>query len=108
MLSSIYRARSTKSSGGSFSNSEIIDVWCKAQIVPGFDPAVFRKDSCGAWIQLSAYGDTNSKYGWEVDHIFPVSKGGSDLLTNLQPLHWENNRSKSDAVNSQYCKVWAV
>ncbi|KUG25132.1 hypothetical protein ASZ90_005048 [hydrocarbon metagenome] len=35
-------------------------------------------------------------YGWEIDHIIPLSLGGTDDIANLQPLHWENNRKKSD------------
>ena len=36
------------------------------------------------------------KYGWKIDHIKPVAKGGTDDLNNLQPLQWANNRHKSD------------
>jgi len=32
----------------------------------------------------------------EIDHIKPVSLGGTDDLRNLQPLHWRNNRYKGD------------
>ena len=39
------------------------------------------------------------KFGWEIDHIKPVSKGGTDNLSNLQPLYWENNRSKGDKLD---------
>jgi len=38
------------------------------------------------------YGD------WEIDHIHPISKGGSFHYTNLQPLWWQDNRRKSDSM----------
>jgi 5-methylcytosine-specific restriction endonuclease McrA len=72
--------------------------WSKAQIVPGRDPNVIRKDACGAWIKWSDYGDTNSEWGWEIDHIHPVSRGGTDHPNNLQALHWQNNRAKGDLI----------
>jgi hypothetical protein len=36
--------------------------------------------------------------GWHMDHIRPLSKGGSNHYTNLQPLWWYDNLSKSDKV----------
>ncbi|MCL2017546.1 MAG: HNH endonuclease [Alphaproteobacteria bacterium] len=71
------------------------DVWKKAIIVPNVDPKVWRKDYAGAWIKYDDYGKTTN-YAWEVDHRKPVSKGGTDDLANLNPLHWENNRTKCD------------
>tara|TARA_B110000977_G_scaffold100834_1_gene132274 strand:- start:179 stop:703 length:525 start_codon:yes stop_codon:yes gene_type:complete len=35
---------------------------------------------------------------WEVDHIYPVSKGGSFHYTNTQPLWKEENREKGDKI----------
>ncbi len=68
-------------------------VWSKGRVVAGNDPNVWRKDTCGAWIGWRFYGDRDSRYGWEIDHINPH---GGDDLSNLRPLQWENNVSKSD------------
>jgi|SRR5271157_1154071 5-methylcytosine-specific restriction endonuclease McrA len=97
------RNRGTSSNGGTFSPETIDAVWSKGQIVPGHNNNVQRKDKCGAWIKYSNYGDTTPKgSGWQIDHIFPVSMGGSDDLSNLQPLQWQNNEAKSDYLEGQW------
>jgi len=88
-----------------FSGSVIDAVWQKGSIVTGYDSAIWRKDRCGAFIKKSEYGNTNSKNGWEIDHIKPVAKGGLDDPFNLQPLQWENNRHKGDDYPNWTCKI---
>jgi hypothetical protein len=67
-------------------------VWEKGKIVPGYDSNDIRKDQCEAWIIRDMYGNRNSSYGWEIDHLI----GNYDNLANLRPLQWENNDNRSD------------
>jgi hypothetical protein len=94
----MFRHRSTTASGQPFDEAIIEAVWEKAQDSPQHHP--LRLDAFGALIWREGYGNTNSKFGWEIDHIKPVSEGGGDELENLQPLQWENNRSKGDTLVS--------
>ena len=85
-----------------FDDNLLNRIWEKAQRVEGYDPARFRKDACGAWIIREHYGDKESPFGWEVDHIYPDSKLASknvpmrliDDPNNLRPLNRKNNESK--------------
>lgn len=88
----------------SFDSDTVDKVWNKGNIVGKNDPQIWRQDQCGAWIKKNEYGNTKSEYGWQIDHITPVSKGGSNSLSNLRPLQWENNEKKSDG-NLKCAKV---
>lgn len=78
----------------------IAAVWRKGRVVPGVDPNKWRKDACGAWISYSQYGNRDSVFGWEIDHIVAAKpwEDDDDSLSNLQPLHWANNAAKSDGA----------
>ena len=83
---------------------QIQEVWNRAIEVDGYDKDRYRKDACGAWIIRNKYGETDSLYGWVVDHIVPqallrekgISEGMIDNSLNLRALQHENNASKSD------------
>lgn len=98
------RRSGTTKDGGAFDSRTIEVVWRKGQVVPGYDPSVWRKDRCGAWMQRGLHGVIDD-YGWEVDHVFPVSQGGTDDYSNLQPLQWRNNRGKGDNFPRWSCLV---
>ncbi len=93
------RRHGTDRSGNDFSIQTRAAVWIKAQAVAEYDPSDMRMDIYGALVKWASYGDTTPMgNGWEIDHVYPVAKGGSDNLSNLQALQWQNNRRKSDAV----------
>lgn len=83
----------------------IIDmIWEKARVVPNYGSREYRQDRCGAWIRKASYGTTGD-YGWEIDHEKPVALNGTDDLSNLQPLHWRNNRGKADQYPGWTCTL---
>lgn len=96
------RNHNTNRNGYSFDESTIEAVWKKGELEPDYPS--FQKDICGASMQRQKYGET-TQWGWEIDHIKPVAEGGSDDLSNLQPLLWENNRHKSDNYPRWTCEV---
>ena len=78
----------------SFSDEKVEQVWNKGTAVPNYDPNVWRKDTCGAWINHTTRNgrrDNPVDYEWEIDHIDP---NGGDDVANLRPLQWKNNEDK--------------
>ena len=66
-------------------------VWQKGKTITGRDPSIYRMDDYGKIIKYSEYGNRQSLYGWEIDHIIPQALDGSDSLSNLRPLHFRRN-----------------
>lgn len=66
-------------------------VWQKGHFATGFDPSQFRRDDFQNLIHHDEYGNRNSRYGWEIDHVIPLSRGGLDHISNMRPLYWRAN-----------------
>ena len=67
-------------------------------------------DYAGREIRKGAYNDRNSQYGWNVDHILPVSKGGKTADHNLICCHILTNDEKANSfplfnANNQKFKI---
>lgn len=91
-----------------YSDELIQAVWEKGLVQQGFDPNVARKDACGAWMLRNQYGNTDSDFGWEIDHVYPRILGGATVIENLRPMQWQNNLSKGDNYPTYIASVKAV
>lgn len=77
------------------SHDTIQRVWEKGHVILGRDPRIWRRDDYKAVVKRSDYGNRDSEYGWELDHIRPRSTEGSDTIDNLRPLQWRANVGRS-------------
>ena len=84
---SLMRRPNTRTNGKDFSKSEERVVWDKAQST---NDSNTRFDTCGKEIHFDKYGDTSSDYGWEIDHIKPIAKGGGDEINKPSASVLEN------------------
>jgi hypothetical protein len=55
-------------------------------------------DFAGYKILKGGFGKEKSEYGWDIDHIQPLSKGGTDTLENRQIVRMQTNREKADKI----------
>ena len=69
-------------------------VWKKGKKIPDCDPDVWRYDDMGKLIRFTDHGDRDSEFGWEIDHIVPRARKGSDALSNLRSLNWKDNAER--------------
>ena len=56
-------------------------------------------DFAGYEIRKGCYGQTNSKYGWNYDHILPKSMGGIDHYYNIQITNIFTNRERGNRMS---------
>ena len=78
-------------------------LWNKAREADGYDSQEVRLDACNAFMIYDDYGK-QSLYGWQIDHVCPISMLEELGYTeeqinneqNLRAMHWRNNLSKSD------------
>ena len=68
-----------------------IDVWNRC-----YGNAEEVCDYAGRLMKKSACGNPNSKCHPTLDHIRPLSKGGSDVLENIVICHRDTNAEKAD------------
>ena len=80
--------------------SRVDQVWDKAKTVRGKDPNKYRQDPYGNLLYKSSQGKS-SEMGWQIDHIKPKSKGGSDHIRNLQALNSKINMSKGNSLKKK-------
>ena len=54
-------------------------------------------DYAGRKMMKSACGNPNSKYHPTIDHIRPLSMGGSDVIENINICHRDTNEEKANS-----------
>ena len=89
------RKRNTTVTGCAFDEQTIDAVWNKAKTIEDSDPSIYRCDILDNLLYHGSYGK-QTIMGWEIDHIKPVSKGGTDDIENLQILQSSANSKKGD------------
>ena len=82
------------------SETEKRNIWNKAKEARGKDPLLYRRDPYGNIMFYPSYGKS-TPMGWEIDHIKPKSRGGSNATVNKQALNTKVNREKSNSLKKK-------
>ncbi len=86
-------SKASNSTSSHYGNSRCVKtVWNGAPTVRGKDPELYRRDPYGKVVYWHSHGKSTTM-GWQVDHIKPASKGGSDHPRNLQVMQSSKNMS---------------
>ncbi|WP_308149389.1 hypothetical protein [Spiroplasma sp. AdecLV25b] len=85
-----------------WSSQQIEEVWNKGEIIPNFNPSLYRKDYAGALMYKNSFlnhvrlNDDIKSFNWTIIHQKPLSSGGTNTISNLVPLNNTNTISKAN------------
>lgn len=83
----------------SYSEEEKSTIWYQTtKPLSSYSHSLYAIDKTGNEIHYIQYGNTDSEFGWEIDHIIPVVLGGKTVFSNLRAIHWRINRAKGDKL----------
>lgn len=87
---------SVPSRRGSYEREVVESVWAFAEIVPGVDPALWRRDEFGDWIRRLDYGRRDSAYGWEI--FDPGAGRRAQGVYAMRPMQWRSYVRQYEAL----------
>ncbi|GAQ79337.1 hypothetical protein KFL_000280420 [Klebsormidium nitens] len=71
-------------------------LWNQLDSLRGFDDSLIRVDKYGNVLYRLA--EPGSPLYGQIDHWFPVARGGLSVLPNLASIYWEANKHKGDQL----------
>lgn len=82
-----------------FEHTDMFEVWASIEMCSGKEKCI---DPWGREIHRKDYGK-RTEFGWNIDHVKPISYGGDNEIKNLQPVHWQTNKDKGQ---KPHCEKW--
>ena len=81
-------------------------IWLKStKVIKGASHDLFALDYHDNEIHYFCYGNRNSSFGWEIDHIIPEALGGRTIFDNLRAIHWRTNARGGGIISSLLNRV---